>query len=337
MIRIAIAVVMLVGLGWQAAAGTADAPPPRLRELVTVTSDLVRIGDLVENAGAAAGIAVFRAPDLGQTGSVPVSRVAEALSAYDVTGIDTGSLSEVIVTRLSRALTVQDITERIARAIAGQYGYGDAQDLGIILDRDVRTLHIEAAGVGELSVIGLRVEPRTGRFDIAFEIPGSVVARRLPLRFTGTVTQTVEAATLVRAVRAGAVIKASDVMVERRPRGDVGNEAMAADQVVGLATKSSLRAGVALRAGDLIRPQVVQRNEAVTMFFEVPGIKLTVRGKATEAGAVGDMIAVLNTQSNRTIQATVTGPGRVTVGSPTAVVASAATESNDESEPPRTQ
>ena len=51
---------------------------PKLRELVTVTDELVRIGDLVENAGAAAEIAVFRAPDLGHTGTVPVARVVEA-------------------------------------------------------------------------------------------------------------------------------------------------------------------------------------------------------------------------------------------------------------------
>ena len=57
----------------------------------------------------------------------------------------------------------------------------------------------------------------------------------------------------------------------------------------------------------------MQRNEAVTITYEVPGIMLTVRGKALEAGAVGDVVGVLNIQSNRTVQATVIGPGRVTI------------------------
>ena len=38
---------------------------------------------------------------------------------------------------------------------------------------------------------------------------------------------------------------------------------------------------------------------------------LSVRAKALEAGAEGDTISVLNAQSNRVVQATVTGPGRV--------------------------
>ena len=44
---------------------------PALKREVIVTGELVRIGDLVENAGAVAEVAIFRAPDLGQTGGVP--------------------------------------------------------------------------------------------------------------------------------------------------------------------------------------------------------------------------------------------------------------------------
>jgi len=42
---------------------------------------------------------------------------------------------------------------------------------------------------------------------------------------------------------------------------------------------------------------------------------LTVRGKALDPGAEGDVISVLNSQSNRTIQGTVAGPARVVVRS----------------------
>ena len=94
-----------------------------------------------------------------------------------------------------RALTAKDITDRIARAFAGQYGFGDAQNLAVILDRDIRILHVEPTVTADLVVARMNVEPRTGRFDIAFELPGSTLSRRAALRFTGTVTETVEAAT----------------------------------------------------------------------------------------------------------------------------------------------
>jgi flagella basal body P-ring formation protein FlgA len=40
---------------------------------------------------------------------------------------------------------------------------------------------------------------------------------------------------------------------------------------------------------------------------------ISTRGKALESGVEGDIINVLNIQSSRTLQATVIGPGRVSV------------------------
>jgi len=332
MIRIVLALVMVAAFGREAVAET-KAGTPRLKELVTISSEIVRIGDLVENAGAAADVPVFRAPDLGQTGAVLVPRIIEALRPYDLAGLDTAGLNEVVVTRLSRAMTAKDITDRIARALAGQYGLGEAQNLAIILDRDIRILHVEPTVGGDLVVSRMYVDPRTGRFDIAFELPGSTLSRR-GLRFTGTVTETVEAATLTRSLRIGEVVKASDVTIGRRPKSELRGDGIGPDQVIGMAAKTALRSGQALRIDDLVKPQIVQRNEAVTIYYAVPGIMLTVRGKAVEGGAVGDVIGVLNIQSNRTVQATVIGPGRVTIAAAGAQIASAATPASNDQDPP---
>ena len=62
-----------------------------------------------------------------------------------------------------------------------------------------------------------------------------------------------------------------------------------------------------------MKQELVARNETVTIYYEVPGMVLTIRGKAMDAGAKGDVVNVLNIQSKRTIQATVSGPGRVNV------------------------
>jgi flagella basal body P-ring formation protein FlgA len=340
MIRTIIALTLAVAVAGGAAASSAPAPTtPRLKELVTVRSEIVRIGDLVEHAGATADIAVFRAPDLGQTGTVAVSRIAEALRPHKITGLDTRGLTEVVVTRLSRAIAAQEVSERIARAFAGQFGFGDTKNLSVILDRGVRALHVEASATGELAVARMRLEPRSGRFDVTLELPGSAAARHLPLRFTGTVTETVQTATLARSVRSGEIIRASDILMERRRKAEVGGEALGAEQAIGLAAKRPLRGGQAVRPADLMKPQVVQRNETVTILYQVPGVTLTVRGKALEAGSVGDIIGVLNVQSNRPIQGTVVGPGRVTM---TAIataprVAAAVADARNDPERPRTQ
>jgi len=55
------------------------------------------------------------------------------------------------------------------------------------------------------------------------------------------------------------------------------------------------------------------RDQAVTIIYQMPGLYLTTRGKATESGAEGDTVSVLNLQSKRTLTGVVTARGQVTV------------------------
>src|SRR6476646_4424750 len=100
--------------------------PPTLRANVTVASDIVRVGDLVDNAGAAGAIAVYRAPDLGTTGTLPVAQVLAALRAQQVIGVDTHDLKEISVTRAARVVESSEIQEQVARALERRNGLGEA-------------------------------------------------------------------------------------------------------------------------------------------------------------------------------------------------------------------
>ena len=340
MIRLLFTALLLIATARDAAPQDAlAANPPRLKELVAVTGEVVLIGDLVEDAGPAAGIAVFRAPDLGDTGAVDVARILEALRRHHVANLDTVGLREVVVTRLSRAITAAELEQRLLHAFAGHYGFGEARNLAVSTDRPLRTLHVEASATGELAIARLNFDPRTGRFDLSFELPGNAATRRVPLRITGVVSETVEAAVLLRPLARGDTVKTSDYMVERRRKSEFLTGAIAADQAVGLAAKRPLRTGELLRAADLMKPEVVRRNETVTIVYQVPGIMLTVRGKALETGSVGDIIGVTNIQTNRTVQATIEAPGRVSIAPPMPIVAAAApvAPSAEEPETPRTQ
>src|SRR5262249_46491252 len=77
---------------------------PALRRAVTVTGEIVRIGDLIENAGAVADVPIFRAPDLGQTGSLPATRVLEAVRKHHIIWLNTRGYDEVVVTRATRVV-----------------------------------------------------------------------------------------------------------------------------------------------------------------------------------------------------------------------------------------
>ena len=304
---------------------------PVLRANVTVSSDVVRIGDVVENAGSAAQIAIFRAPDLGTTGSLPIAQLLAALRAHQVIGVDTRDLREVSVTRSSRTLVSKEIEQQIARVLERRNGLGDAANISVTFERDLRELQLDAAHTGDMRATIVRFDPRNGRFDITFEIPNDVTYNPTKLRFIGTAVETVEAAVLTRAVERNEILKSSDVVVERRPKTEIGNDVINRDRSVGMQARKQMRAGQALKAADLGKPDLVSRDQGVMLIYEAPGLYLTGRGKALDSGTEGDIVNIVNLQSKRTVQGVVTGPGQVTITAPGPRLTTAALSN---SEPP---
>jgi len=310
------AFAMLVTLAAPAAAQTTAALEQRrpvLKAEAVVTGDIVRIGDLVAHAGIVANRPIFRAPDLGSTGTVSVEAVIEAVRAHALIGLDTGGVNEVVVTRASRTIPAKDIEDGIADALSRQYALGHPKDIAVTFERELRAIQVDPSAKGEPRVARINFDTRSGRFDATLEIPTGAGNRGM-LRLSGRAAATVAVVTLLRPLDRGALIKSADVVVERRPRSEIGRDIVIdGEQAIGLAARTALQPGRPLRMADLMKPELVQRNETVTLTYEMPGIKLTVRGKAAEGGAEGDVISVLNEQSKRTVQGVVVGPGRVII------------------------
>ena len=310
-----LAIALLAAWVSAAAAQTRDdaIATPVLRGNITISGDVVRIGDVIDNAGSAAQIAIYRAPDLGTTGSLQVAQVLTALRAHQVIGVDTRDLKEISVTRLARTLEGKDIESQIAHALERRNGLGEAANLSLTFDRDPGDIQLDAVNTGTLQTTSARYEPRNNRFDVTLEISNETGAAPTKLRFTGTAIETVEAAVLARNVESKEILKSSDVLVERRPKAEVGTDPASRDRAVGMQARKQLRAGPALRVTDLAKPDLVQRDQNVTLIYETPGLYITVRGKSQDNGTEGDVVSVMNLQSKRAVSGVVTGRGQVSI------------------------
>lgn len=286
---------------------------PVLRANVKVTDDVVRVGDLVDHAGVAALVPVYRAPDLGTTGTLPTAQVLRALREHDVIGVMTGDIKQVTVTRLARTITAKQIERAVAHALAHRGSLGNGANLSLTFDCDLQDLHLPASDTGAMNVASVSVERGSGRFDITFAIANDAAARPTLLRFTGTATEMEQAAVLTRDVGRAEILKAADIVVERLPKAQVGNNPAALDQAIGKQMRHAMRAGQPLHVADLAKPNLVQRDQSVTLIYRTDGLCLTTRGKALDSGAAGDTVGVLNTESKRTVTGTVIGRGEVSI------------------------
>jgi len=291
-----------------------DAPTPTLRASPSVDNDFVRLGDLIENAGEAAQKPLFRAPELGTTGTIQVYRIIEAARTHGLSVFDTRGMAEVLVTRASRSITLEEIERAVADAATRQYGLGDAKDIAVSFDSGVRPLAVEPGITEAPRMAQFNYDLRSLRFEATIDVPGSAAVRRKAVRISGRLAETVEVVTLARALTRGEVIRENDVLVERRPKAEISPDVIKQPaSIVGQAARRDLRYGQIVRSVELMKPELVARNEAVTLIFDSPGILVSVRAKALESGTEGDLVQVLNPQSKRVVQAMVEGPGRVVV------------------------
>ena len=285
---------------------------PALKGSVSVNGEVLTLGDLVDGVPAeAAATPLFRAPALGQSGTIQARRVVEAARPLGLSAIDTGGRTQIVVTRAARRIGAADIEAAVKRALQAQHGV-DAQALSITFDGVPPALVVAPDAQGQPTAEEVAYDRRSRRVSALVRIGGA--DPKASLRVSGVAVEQVEVAVLARALNRGETAQAGDLLIEKRARESLPTDAQAdVHALPGRVARRALQAGSVVRAGDLARPEIVARGDVVTIVYEVPGMMLTLRGRASDAGAQGDTIGVVNPQSKKTLQAQIIGPGRVSV------------------------
>lgn len=306
------------------AGGPAPATAPaaavklKLKPDLTLSRDIVSFGDLILGLSPRdAALPAFRAPSLGDTGTIQVSRIVDAAVKHgilrDAQHLDSQGVAQVVVTRAARRITGLDVEAAVKAALLERFGF-DGRAFTLLLDGGAPSVVVEPELTGDLAALDLNYDARSRRVTGRLTMPGSAATRLKPVRVSGQLVETAEVVVPLRTIAHGETLGPGDVTIERRPReaqfNDVLGEIKAA---VGKVAKRTLMAGAVLRSGDVQREEIVGRGEIVMIVYESRGVAISMRGRANEAGAMGDVIAITNPQSKRVLQGTVTGPGRVNV------------------------
>ena len=119
-----------------------------------------------------------------------------------------------------------------------------------------------------------------------------------------------DAVIMTRSLPARATVGPADITTVA---ADIPGAATTADQVVGQALRVAAQAGRPLRADDLTEPEIVARRQLIKLHYAQGGMTIAAEGRALDAGAIGQMVRVMNLSSRGTVQGVVLpdGPGRV--------------------------
>jgi flagella basal body P-ring formation protein FlgA len=311
--------LLVSGLALAAALSLAPAAvaAPALRAAVTVQAAVVTVGDMFDDAGLLAEKGLFRAPAPGTTGNVSLTDIRAAAARVGLTDFDAEGLASVQVVRAGVAVDGAMLSGLIA---------DDLRERGILAEGATAETHFSqtlpaltaAATPHPVKLLTLRYMPGSDSFTARFAIAGL----QQPLDVAGRIDLMIEVPHLAASLAAGTVLSASDIEMRKVPLKFAESSGyLDTAQIIGKALQHPSRAGMMLKASDVAEPEVIARNQPVTVYFRQGAMTLTVKGKALNDAALGQPVSVLNALSKKVITGVATAGGSVEVKSATLSVA----------------
>jgi len=302
---------LFLTLGLSAAPAAAEA---LLRHRVIVEGPMVTLGDLFDNVGEKAQVAVMRAPAPGQRVGVDGDWLSHVAMINGVSWHPHGLFEEASIERSGIAISQERVLSSLHDALAQKGASGEFE---VEIDGRQQQMVVPVGSPAEMTVRDLYYNRQDQRFTATVAVPqDGVEAARMIV--SGRLVQTVQIPVLSRDVTHGDVITASDISYVSMRETDLRtNLVRDPDQIVGMTPKQqTLRAGQTVLATALQRPLAVARGAIVTMALTYGGMSLSAQGRAIDQGALGEVIRVSNTHSNVTVEGTIDGPNhvRVTLG-----------------------
>ena len=306
MIRLCLVLsILLAGI---AAAGGAMAAS--LRDEVSIEGEEIRLGDVFDGLSAhQAAVAIARAPGLGRQIVLDATWASRVARAYGVDYRPDSPYEQITIIRVGHLIPAAVVEEEVAKLVRDRLPEGRI-DMQFDAPAD---LHVPAEMAPTVSIQDFRLEPNSGRFTATIRAPatGDVYLRHT---VSGRAESLVQVPVLADRLRSGAVIGPSDLAWIELPSSRVPLDvATSEDDLVGMSPRRVLGSDVPVRLGDLRPPVVVGRGQRVTMNVRYGVLSVTATGRSLEDGAMGQFIRVVNIDSNRTVEALVTGPNQVAV------------------------
>ncbi len=282
-----------------------------LRNAVSVDRDVVRLSDLFIDAGEHSKTIVANAPTLGKRETFGAQQLQNIARRAGLDWYPESRYDRTVVCRPGDLISTDEI---VAKLLVKLRRSGLPKNQRIKLFKRDLSIYVARGAKADIRILTPKINIKNGTFSAAVEIPrGGRGTERLQI--TGRTFKVVSVPVFARRLQRNEIIREADLDFVELPQSAVGRNALLdARNIIGKTPKRLIQTGKQIRSGDLKPPTVVRKGSLVTIVLRTKKMLITARGRAIDDGAKGEVVRVQNTRSRKTIEATVVGPSRVTIG-----------------------
>jgi len=306
---------------WLVLAGSLGSPQPCFADsAVTLRGDIelqritVKLSDLFTGVPAVIDRDIAQAPAPGKQVTYDANVLTRVAQKYRLDWQPQSLADHITITSAATHITADMIREAVTKKLKGsdEFTLPKGGEIDVSFDNHALQVDLPADRGADFTLNNFNYDPQGRHFraDLVAETsmgPFSVAV-------TGRLLVKRPVPVLVKRLEAGSVIGVADLDTMMVPEDRVNNSVITdKNQLLGREIKRDTDEGEVMHVHDVIPPRMVTRGSLVTMKIETPLMIVTAQGKCLQDGTDGEVVRVTNTQSNRIIEATVTGPGVVTV------------------------
>lgn len=302
---------VVAGVALMLLSGTAMAGNALPKSRVVLESDQVTLGDVFSGVTQSAGHVLAPAPAPGRDLILSSGDLQRISNAFHLGWKPLQGDEKTVISSVMTTIGLGDIRQALEKTLAERF-----PERKFDIDLPPSSYPIVLAGkfASKPEVTSLDYDPARGSFNASLLVQSTGQKKDFTAEISGKLFKLIEVPVLSGNLRAGSIIKESDITYVTMRDGDVGqNTLLDAAELTGQTPRRGVVALKPLQGADITTPNTIEKGALVTVILKKGKLSLSVKGKALEAGADGATIRVLNTSSNKTVEAKITGPETVSV------------------------
>lgn len=299
--------IILAAVLFAAPAGAAS-----LRSNTVIETDSITLGDIFYGLKRNTDYVLGPAPRPGKDMVLNARTLYKIAKALDISWYPQSAADQIVLTSASTIVDSEIIEDMI---IDRMHDEGMTGKLGLIVsDGQSLEMILPPNSDSNAEIHSLKIDHKRDRFEAIIVSP----SKENPIKtshFRGRIERMIDVPVLSETLSNGTIISARDIHTIALPaKAVVGQDIiLSMDALIGMTPRRNLISGKPVKPNELRAPLIVNRGQSVTMTFQNGPLRLTALGKALNNGAKGDLISVVNLDSNRTVEAVVTGAQEVNI------------------------
>jgi flagellar basal body P-ring formation protein FlgA len=281
-----------------------------LKDSSLIKNDKITLGDVFYDLPKDEDRVLGAAPKPGQEMVLNSRTLLRIALALDLSWRPSSQTDKIVLRRDATVIEQKIIEDALKNRLTEE---GVSGDYMLNLTEALQDINLPADQPGTIEVTKLTLNQDGKSFDAIVMAPSASNPIQT-LRVTGNIQSVMTVPVLKENLTNGRTIQDSDIEYKQIRDIDFTSDVVAdANALIGMTARRMIVAGRPIRTTEIQAERIIERGELVILSLSTGTLNLTTEAKALEHGAKGDVIRVLNTASNQTLQALVIGDNQVAI------------------------